>query len=177
MAFNIAANTYQPNFGKAAISGFQAGQEMRKSALEQQSIQQGMQQSALESAQGQEDRQTQQMGAQASQVTDQTSYDRFRMWMKESLGETEVGLLEDGLVPEYNDSVAAVLQGSVGIAQGVPSRQKDYTLGEGSQRISGKTGKVIARTPRRPAAVKQLPMNFAKNFKSTPPDNFLISSF
>ena len=151
MTFNIAANTYQPNLGKAALGGFKAGQDMRTSALQQQSTQQKMQQSALKSGQEQEDRQTQQMGAQANAVTDQVSYDRFRNWMKESLGETDAGLEEDGLTPEYNESVASVLKGKI-----------DYTLGH--QRFSGETNKPIAKAPYAPAKRKQLPMNFAKNF-------------
>jgi hypothetical protein len=158
--FNVGAaygNAPRAGFGQAILGGLQTGQALRKG---QQEIQQG----ALKQQQQQEDRQTQQMGAQANAVTDQASYDRFRNWMKTAMGETEAGLLEDGLTPKYTTDVANVLQGNVKIAQGVPALKPkvDYTLGH--RRYSGETDKVIAEAPYAPAKRKELPMDFAKKF-------------
>lgn len=157
--YDVVANVALPQFGTAIASGLQAGQRLRKGALGMEQTRQKMQESALQTTQKQEDRQRVLVGLEASKVTDQTSYDSFLNRMRKDFGETEEGLLEDGLVPKYTPEVANILQGAVLSARGL---QKDYTLGEGSERISGVTGKVIARTPRRPEKIKQLPMNFAE---------------
>lgn len=140
--FNIAANTVIPNYGAALTEGLQTGQNMQVNALAMETARQKMQQEAalqpLEMnkkmkevqalALSNEEAQAKQIGAWANQVKDPVSYARFRDMMKNVLGETEEGLLEDGLVPEYTPEVVAILRGSVGIAQGVPDPYKEGAL-------------------------------------------------
>lgn len=179
--FNIAANTVIPNYGAALTEGLQTGQNMQANALAMETARQKMQQEAalqpLEMnkkmkevqalALSNEEAQAKQIGAWANQVKDPVSYARFRDMMKNVLGETEEGLLEDGLVPEYTPEVAAILSGSVGIAQGVPEREKapePFTLGAGDKRFSA-DGKLIASVPPRLTAEdkpKPPPVDFAE---------------
>jgi len=152
-------------FGKAILGGIKAGQDMRTTRLGQQATQQKMDQSALGQKDEQQDRQIELTGAAAAQVNDQASYDRFRDFMRSELGETDEGLLEDGLIPEYNTDVAGVLKQAVGVARGVPALGKekaDFTLGR--DRYSGTTSKMIAKGRDAPVKPKAVPITFAKNF-------------
>jgi hypothetical protein len=181
--FNIAENTVIPNYGAALTEGLQTGQNMRVNALAMDSTRQKMEQEAAlqpyemskaagevkKIALGNEEAQSKQIGAWANQVKDPASYARFRDMMKNVLGETEDGLLEDGLTPEYTPEVAGIINERIGVGQGVPERAKapePFTLGTNDIRYNA-DGTIQARGIRKideGDKPKPPPIDYAEKF-------------
>lgn len=158
--YNVLRGAAMPQFGTAVLGGLQAGQDLRKGALGMQETrrkaeQEGKQQETTFHARG---------AYNVQQAKDkQGAYSRYRQEAISSGYETPEEMPEQ-YSPDMDETFNELIRGGQEFG-GLTQPPADYTLGAGSQRISGTTGKVIAHTPYKPKEPKQVPMNFAKQFR------------